>query len=142
MKSTHFIIRLSIASISAVLVYTLLSQAIAKQVEFPSKPPSGQVTVNGDLSKPRGEGPFPAVVVMHSCGGVDRRDQSVAKRLKRKGYVALVPDSFGPRGFDRCERGNFANHVKDQVHDALGAVAYLNSLPFVKKNHIAVMGYS
>ncbi len=74
MKYTNLMIRLLIAGMSAVLFHGLLSQAIAKQVEFPSKSPSEPVTVYGDLSKPRGDGPFPAVVVMHSCGGVTRRD--------------------------------------------------------------------
>ena len=66
----------------------------------------------------------------------------MAKRLKGKGYVALVPDSFTARGFDRCERGNLWNHVMDQVHDTIGAGVYLNSLPFVKRDHLGLVGFS
>lgn len=96
-------------------------------VEFPSMSPSKPVTVRAELYRPQGQGPFPAVVVLHSCGGVGSRDNTTAARLQAQGYVALVPDTFYARGFDRCERGNFPNHVMDQVHDTRGAASYLRS---------------
>lgn len=65
------------------------------------------------LSKPDGEGPFPAVVVTHGCGGTERdtQHQTVwrgllqhAKFLKRNGYVTLIIDSFHRRGItDACQ---------------------------------------
>ncbi len=143
MKHTNSIVSMSLVGVCLLLVFALVKEATAKEeVEFPSASPSKPVTVTGDLYRPKGDGPFPAVVVLHSCGGVKSRDHDVASRLQAEGYLALVPDTFSPRDFNRCQRGNFKNHVMDQVHDTLGAAAYLNSLPFVKKNHIAVMGFS
>lgn len=143
MKHTNSIVSMSLVGACLLLVFALVKEATAKEeVEFPSASPSKPVTVTGDLYRPKGDGPFPAVVVLHSCGGVDSRDHDVASSLQTEGYLALVPDTFSPRSFERCERGNFKNHVMNQVHDTLGAVAYLNSLPFVKKNHIAVIGFS
>lgn len=50
---------------------------------------------SGDLYQPEGQGPFPAVVVIHG-GGWDARDRSdmtsISKRLASRGYVALNID--------------------------------------------------
>lgn len=58
----------------------------------------------------------------------------------------MVPDTFASRGNRRkgnkCIPGNYENHVSDSVSDALGAAAYLRSLPFVRDDRIAVMGMS
>lgn len=49
-------------------------------------------TLQAELYRPEGPGPFPAVVVVHG-GGWDARDRSdmegVAKKLARRGFVAL-----------------------------------------------------
>ena len=59
------------------------------------------------LFRPRGKGPFPAVVLLHGCGGLFKagtageivaRDREWALRLQELGYVAILPDSFNPRG--------------------------------------------
>ena len=46
----------------------------------------------------RGEGPFPAVVVLHGCIGITGHFTGIADRLSSWGYVALAVDSLGPRG--------------------------------------------
>jgi dienelactone hydrolase len=53
-----------------------------------------------DLYKPDGPGPFPAVVLLHSCGGIRPYNHDWAQQLKEHGFVAKVVDSFGPRGLD------------------------------------------
>jgi dienelactone hydrolase len=60
-------------------------------------PSGGFVTLAGKLTKPQGEGPFPAVVLLHGCGGVAKSIDSWADKLAGMGYVALVLDAFGPR---------------------------------------------
>jgi len=45
----------------------------ANSVTFKTLSPEvagGDVTVSGLLSKPDGTGPFPAVVLLHTCGGL------------------------------------------------------------------------
>ena len=57
--------------------------------------------LTGELQKPDGDGPFPAVVMLHRCSGLERfkRDYDIwAKRLASWGYASLQVDSFGPRG--------------------------------------------
>ncbi len=58
--------------------------------------------------------------------------------LKTAGYVALVVDSFGPRGVSTDPGGL----TGERVWDALGALAYLRSLPFVQKSRVGAMGWS
>jgi len=65
-------------------------------VPFPAEPRPG--SVYHSLQKPDGEGPFPAVVLLHTCGGLQQHVLEWAQRLRAHEYVALVLDSFTPRG--------------------------------------------
>ena len=59
----------------------------------------GALILTGRLNKPDGEGPFPAIVLLHGCGGIQpKRDHRWAERLSGWGYVTLQVDSFWPRG--------------------------------------------
>ena len=54
-------------------------------------------TVDGTLFKPDGAGPFPAVVLLHGCGGIRTHFVQWAGAIRDMGYVALLVDSFRPR---------------------------------------------
>jgi dienelactone hydrolase len=58
--------------------------------------------------------------------------------LATEGYVALVVDSFTPRGVSTDSGGL----TGERVCDAFGALAYLRSLAFVESNRIGAMGWS
>src|SRR5262249_38762659 len=47
-------------------------------------------------------GPYPAVVVLHGCGGISSHSTGIADRLGSWGYVALAGDSPGPRGISNA----------------------------------------
>ena len=106
----------------------------------------GVLNLTGRLKKPDGVGPFPAVVLLHGCGGISqRRDHRWAERLTGWGYVTLQVDSFGPRGLSSvCTySGRDATDILQQrVTDAYDAKRYLAGLPFVDRSRIAVMGWS
>jgi poly(3-hydroxybutyrate) depolymerase len=70
----------------------------AQTVRFPSV--KGEpLELVGLLRRPDGAGPFPAVVLLHGCGGNWRgMDTRWGARFVRWGYVALSIDSYGPRG--------------------------------------------
>ena len=97
------------------------------------------VRLPGYLTRPQGSGPFPAVVLVHGCGGFHSNMISWADRLSRFGYVALAVDSFGPRGLD--EDCNGAG-IPFQVPDSYVALRHLAIQPFVRASHVAVMGFS
>jgi dienelactone hydrolase len=102
--------------------------------------------LTGRLLKPPGEGPFPSVVLLHGCGGVQpKRDHLWAERLASWGYVTLQVDSFRPRGIvSVCTMGGkeSADMLARRVADAYDAQHYLTKLPFVDSKRIAVMGWS
>ena len=102
------------------------------------------------LAKPDGDGPFPAVVLAHGCGGTERdtSHQTVWRGLKRhaallneNGYVTLIVDSFGPRRItDGCQNG--LKYYPVQVSDAYAAFDHLATLPFVDSDSIGYVGLS
>ena len=100
-------------------------------------------TIRGLLAKPSGDGPFPAVVLLHGCGGLRSRSNVIedwTNFLTSLGYVTLWVDSLGPRGLNTCV--NIAGDWRELSRDAYGALDYLASLPFVNKERIGVMGFS
>ena len=107
---------------------------------------AGPLNLTGRLKKPEGDGPFPAVVLLHGCGGMQsRRDNRWAERLSAWGYVTLEVDSFRPRGISSvCTYTGSAaiDIVEKRLRDAYDAKRYLSGLPFVDKDRIAVMGWS
>jgi poly(3-hydroxybutyrate) depolymerase len=50
------------------------------------------------LARPTGAGSFPAVVVLHGCGGFNNVAVTWADRLARWGYVTVAVDSLTSRG--------------------------------------------
>jgi dienelactone hydrolase len=114
-----------------------LKQAKARGVE-PRREPG--TPLQGLLVRPDGPGPFPAVVLLHGCDGVQPFQERWADDLVSWGYVALLVDSHGPRGLgDDCARWPPAAGSRSE--DALGALVYLRGLPFVEPGRVGVMGW-
>jgi dienelactone hydrolase len=125
------------AMLAALMSFAGQAQA-GKFVEFDSGgDPSNPTRIVGYLARPSGSGPFPAVVVLHGCGGFHQDMLAWADRLRGWGYVALAVDSFGPRGIE-TQCGGFG----DQSTDAFRALAYLTRQPYVRADRVAVLGFS
>jgi len=102
--------------------------------------------MRGMLVVPRGEGPFPAVVLVHGCRGVRPYLQEWAHTIASWGYVTLLVDSFYTRHIpptcSKLREWSAHESVGGRVFDAYGALEYLGALSFVAKDRIAVMGWS
>ncbi|MCB1349159.1 MAG: dienelactone hydrolase family protein [Maritimibacter sp.] len=62
-------------------------------ITYPS--PNGHGDVRGYLVKPTaGEGPFPAVLVVHENRGLNPYIEDVARRVAKAGFMALAPDGL------------------------------------------------
>ena len=105
------------------------------------KRPDGN-SVSGYLAEPESSEPAPGVVVIQEWWGLDDEVKSVADRLAKAGYRALVPDLY---------RGKLALEAKEAEHlmgdlnfgdaasqDIRGAVQYLKSTGSQK---VAVTGF-
>ena len=66
-------------------------------VEYPS-PGGTSGTMRGYLVQPTGDGPFPAVVVIHENRGLNPHIEDVARRAAVAGFLALAPDGLAPVG--------------------------------------------
>ncbi len=54
--------------------------------------------MRGYLVKPQGDGPFPAVVVIHENRGLNPYIEDVARRAAIEGFLAFAPDGLSPVG--------------------------------------------
>ena len=113
--------------------------------------PADNVTLHGTLYRPEGDGPFPAVVAMHDCGGLIHRPATQsqlysewANLLVGKGFVVLFPDSFGSRGLGpQCREANRKVRARrERVADANAARRWLQTQSYVKADHISLLGWS
>lgn len=104
---------------------------------------SEPVTISGELQfPPSGGGPFPVVVLAHTCAGTGYGELTWAPRLREWGYATFVVDSFGPRGI-----GSVCNDPQrlfpfQRVPDVYGALRILATHPQIDINNAFLMGFS
>lgn len=91
--------------------------------------------------KPEGDGPYPAVILVHSCGGMKQQLGFWRKEAINRKYVVFIIDAFTSRGSPNC-RPAAPIPMTRGVKDVLDAVAHLKTLPFVDKTRIATIGFS
>ena len=107
-------------------------------------------TLSGTVSMPKGDGPFPAVVLVHGSGPNDRDEtvgvckpfRDIAEGLASRGVAVLRYDK---RTFTHGKKFSLweTYTVKDEVvDDALAAVELLSEIDEVDKDRIVVLGHS
>jgi pimeloyl-ACP methyl ester carboxylesterase len=108
---------------------------------------SGAIKLTGTFTKPRGDGPFPAVLLITGSGAQDRDEQILghkpflvlADHLTRKGIAVLRVDDRGVGGSTGVltEAG-----IEEQADDVLAGVAYLKGRTDVRAGRIGLIGHS
>jgi dienelactone hydrolase len=140
--------RFSVAALLGAALH--LSAATAEEIALTVTPVGQALGLPATLFKPDGNGPFPAIVIMHGCSGLSPRGNDAPRRwaneLVTQGYVVLIPDSFTPRGLLKgiCT-GDAEGRVASgnvRAADAYGALALLRTLPFVDGKRVGLMGNS
>jgi dienelactone hydrolase len=106
---------------------------LAKQKGLPAPEGAPGLPVKATLTKPEGKGPFPAIVMFPNGGGWPDTPRHWRERFNAWGYVTLevgdenkVPDYMEPPSL---------------VLDAIGALKYLQEIPYVDSNRVVVMGW-
>lgn len=100
-----------------------------------------------------GDAPRPAVVALHGCGGLYRRDGTTldvrytdyAARFAAAGYHTLLPDSFGSRGSGSiCSVANSERTITAEMRraDVLAAVQWAGQRADVDPRRIVLLGWS
>jgi dienelactone hydrolase len=135
--------RLGAVVTAAMLLTGCAAHAARQTVRFSNITPGAPVTIEATLVRPAGPGPFPAVVQLHGCAGIEAQSFRWARWLAEHGYVALVMDSFGPRGVKGdCRSGPDDPPITARFDDAFGALRYLQSQTYVRADRVAAIGWS
>jgi carboxymethylenebutenolidase len=118
---------------------------ISSEIKFTA---ADGATVGGYLSRPKGDGRNPAVIVIHEWRGQNDHIRDVARKLAKAGYVALAPDLLsrlgGTESFSSGEaatKGLYKLGDDTFTKDLTGAVKYLNGQDFVRASKIGVTGF-
>ena len=105
---------------------------------------SGDDTVDGVLYTPAGEGPFPALIVIHEYWGLNDWVKEQAGKLADQGYVALAVDLYcgkvagNPDLAHELMRGLPGDRA---TRDLRAAFDFLASQANVKKDRIGSIGW-
>jgi dienelactone hydrolase len=121
--------------------------AAPQQVDIPL---SGGV-LHAQLFKPDGTGPFPTVIALHGCGGLNGQSDQIqpryrdwAEQLLKDGNAVLLPDSYGSRELGpQCrvkERRVLAR--RERVADIMAARQWLLQQPWVSHDRIGLIGWA
>lgn len=131
------------------LVLSLFAaDAKAEVLTFRSEtlPANLTATIGGELAFPKGSGPFPVVILLHPCGGLDpialETLRAHARELASVGFASYIPDSYGPRNLSKgkaCDTFPTGSLRRD---DAFNAMAALQRHPKINKENIFLLGLS
>jgi dienelactone hydrolase len=138
-------------------------EPVVQRISFMSA--DGQTILIGYLFKPvmLAAARVPAVVMMHGRAGayserangvydastLSLRHKAWGREWAEAGYIALLVDGFGPRGYAQGfpqhsyeSRPEELNEVTVRPLDAYGALGYLRSRPDVSADRIGLQGWS
>ncbi len=105
----------------------------------------GDAATAGYLAVPDGDGPFPALILIHEWNGLNDRVRQVADAFAAEGYVALAADVYrGRTGSSPEENVALVREARDNMDAVIGnlnaAQALLKNRPDVT-GKVGVMGW-
>ncbi len=107
----------------------------------------GKETIRAYVAYPERKTKAPAIIVIHEIYGLTKWEPTVADRLAKEGYVAILPDLLSSKyGITPSDpdsgRKLIAELEPERVTADLDAVyAYVNGLPAVAKDRIGTIGF-
>ncbi len=112
-------------------------------VNIPVQTPEGVGQVSAQYRLPRLEStlPIPAVVILHSSGGVDSTGKFYAKALNNAGIATLELDLWGSRGL-LGGTNNRPESPLETLPDAIAALHFLAQREEIDAERIGVIGFS
>ena len=110
---------------------------------------SGKVgTLSGYVARPRKEGSYPGIIVIHENKGLMEHIKDVARRLAIAGYAALAPDLLsrvgGTESFksqEELQKSLTQIQPEEFLADLFSSLDHLKKLPFVQPDRLGVTGF-
>jgi len=99
--------------------------------------------MDAQLMTPDGPGPYPAILLLHTSGGLQSADLEYARHLVAEGYVVLVPaflDAYGILA--RTRQLAFTTYAQPIYADFVVSLNSLRSNNKVNGRKIAAIGFS
>jgi dipeptidyl aminopeptidase/acylaminoacyl peptidase len=108
------------------------------------------VYIAAAIRKPKGEGPFPAIVMFHGAPGGRGMEQLVGwsrgdhggpvwERFLQEGYVVAVADY---RGGPSIVNSPSADGAVTAIDDGISVIEHVQNLPYVARANVSVYGVS
>ncbi len=99
--------------------------------------------MNAHLLTPDGPGPYPALLLMHTSGGLQAADLEYAKRLLLEGYVVLVPAFMEAYGIHaKTRQQTFTTHGQAVYADFVASLEFLKRHEKVDGKKLGAIGFS
>lgn len=108
---------------------------VVKQVKFKN----GNITLAGELTLPKGEGPFPAIINVHGSGRQNRHLGPWTSFFTRYGIAVL---SFDKRGVGESTGRFETAGYEDLASDVLAGIDFLKNHPEINHDLIGIQGSS
>ena len=98
------------------------------------------------LAKPKGNGPFPIILVCHENRGLLEHIKDMARRFAKVGYVALAVDLLSRDGGTEKVGANIPGVLGNAppvqfVEDFQAGLKYMQAQTFVAKDKVGMVGY-
>jgi carboxymethylenebutenolidase len=107
----------------------------ARYVTYPS-PGGTSGEMRGYLVQPAGNGPFPAILVIHENRGLNPYIEDVARRVATEGFLALAPDGLFPVG-GYPGNDDDGRTLQAKLDQAKLRTDMVNSARYVKKHELS-----
>jgi carboxymethylenebutenolidase len=105
---------------------------------------NGEPDVLAYVARPEGEGPFPAVILIHEFYGLNESIIDKAEGLAQEGYYVVAPDTFRGSTTTWIPRAIYQviSTQQENVNADLDSVyAWLESQPDIDADRIAIAGF-
>jgi len=96
------------------------------------------------LYVPKGAGPFPSILVMHTSCGISEADRGYCANLAREGYICQAPAFLRAYGITSGElrKKSFTTDARAILEDFRSIVLEMQAMPMAKKGAACVIGFS
>ena len=108
--------------------------------------PFGDDVRNAYYARPKGDGPFPGIVVIHEAFGLNDNMRDIARRFAREGYAALAVDLFAGRSRALCMFRLLSSQLLSPLNNSAqrelkAALLSLGSRPEVDAGRLGAVGF-